>query len=119
MEFHFLPSDKHYGHFGIIGHVGVGHVHSHSGYVQDDSAGFAAAACLLRRAFPVDTTIVHAQADPNTGCITIITKDLLRKVKKKIEVKEQRKKGTPMQAAWHFKMKRRPANDMRQDLELL
>jgi len=28
-------------HRGVSGTVGAGHVHSHSGFVQDDSAGFA------------------------------------------------------------------------------
>ena len=41
------------GAFGVVGHVGVGHVHSHSGFVQDDSVGFAVAAGLLQRALQV------------------------------------------------------------------
>jgi len=42
---------------GVSGHVGAGHVHSHSGFIQDDSAGFAAAASLIGMAYPVETTI--------------------------------------------------------------
>lgn len=42
---------------GVSGHAGAGHVHSHSGFIQDDSAGFAAVASLIGMAHPVDTTI--------------------------------------------------------------
>jgi len=48
---------------GICGHAGVGHVHSHSGFVQDDSGGFAATAYLLKAALPVDTRVKSATAD--------------------------------------------------------
>ena len=43
--------------FGISGHVGAGHVHSHKGFIQDDSGGFAVTVSLIRMAYPVDTTI--------------------------------------------------------------
>ena len=62
------------GRFGVVGHVGVGHVHSHSGFVQDDSAGFAVAAGLLKRAMPVDTTIACAEADVDANTITVTTR---------------------------------------------
>lgn len=63
------------GIIGIVGHAGAGHVHSHSGFVQDDTAGFAVVACLLRRAFPVCTTISAVEADIATGTVTIRTQD--------------------------------------------
>ncbi len=42
---------------GVSGHAGAGHVHSHSGFIQDDSAGFAVAASLIGMACPADTII--------------------------------------------------------------
>ena len=57
----------------IVGHVGVGHAHSHSGIVQDDSVGFTCAVSLLRHALPVDLRISSAKADPDTGEITVTT----------------------------------------------
>lgn len=68
-------STKTTGILGITGHAGAGHVHSHSGFVQDDSAGFAVVACLLRRAFPVCTTISSVEADIDTGTVTVRTQD--------------------------------------------
>lgn len=58
---------------GIVGHVGVGHVHSHSGFVQDDSAGFAVAASILKLAQPADTTIVQVQAGPESDEVAVMT----------------------------------------------
>ncbi|MEJ2135397.1 MAG: hypothetical protein P8X86_09145 [Desulfofustis sp.] len=43
--------------FGVSGHVGAGHVHSHKGFIQDDSGGFAVATALIRSAYPADTSI--------------------------------------------------------------
>lgn len=63
------------GILGITGHAGAGHVHSHSGFVQDDTAGFAVIACLLRRAFPVCTTISSVDADIDSGTVTVRTQD--------------------------------------------
>ncbi|WP_319471385.1 hypothetical protein [uncultured Pseudodesulfovibrio sp.] len=60
---------------GISGHAGVGHVHSHCGFVQDDSAGFAVAVELLKKAYPVDTTITSASVDTHTGEISVTTRD--------------------------------------------
>ena len=60
---------------GIVGHVGVGHVHSHSGFVQDDSAGFAVAASILKLAQPVDTTVVEVKASPDTDEVMVVTAD--------------------------------------------
>lgn len=69
------PSTKSKGLIGIMGHAGAGHVHSHSGFVQDDTAGFAVASCLLRRAYPVCTTISSVEADIDTGIIIVKTQD--------------------------------------------
>lgn len=33
---------------GLLGHIGVGHIHSHSGFVQDDSMGFAMLVRILQ-----------------------------------------------------------------------
>ena len=66
-------SDKKQGLYGISGHVGVGHVHSHSGFVQDDSAGFAVASLILKKAVDVDTTIAKVYADPDKNTITVTT----------------------------------------------
>jgi hypothetical protein len=63
------------GILGICGHAGVGHVHSHSGFVQDDSGGFAVAASLLKKALPVDSTIARAQANLEEGMIIVATAD--------------------------------------------
>lgn len=63
------------GILGITGHAGAGHVHSHSGFVQDDSAGFAVIACLLRKAYPVNSTIVQIDADIESGMVRITTED--------------------------------------------
>ncbi|WP_136799509.1 hypothetical protein [Desulfosediminicola ganghwensis] len=68
-------SKKKVGIIGVMGHAGAGHVHSHAGFVQDDTAGFAVASCLLRRAFPVCTTISSVVADIDTGTIIVRTQD--------------------------------------------
>lgn len=70
-----VRSTKPRGVIGITGHAGAGHVHSHSGFVQDDTAGFAVIACLLRRAFPVCTTISSVEADIDIGTVTVKTQD--------------------------------------------
>ncbi|MGL1933157.1 MAG: hypothetical protein OCC45_15590 [Desulfotalea sp.] len=70
-----IKSTKEKGILGITGHAGAGHVHSHSGFVQDDTAGFAVIACLLRRAFPICTTISSIEADIHTGIVTVTTQD--------------------------------------------
>lgn len=43
--------------FGISGHAGAGHVHSHNGCIQDDSGGFAVATAIIKIAYPADTLI--------------------------------------------------------------
>lgn len=49
------------GRVGIVGHAGIGHVHSVGGLVQDDSAGFCVAAGLLQQATGADLTITRAE----------------------------------------------------------
>ena len=66
-------SQNQQGLYGIVGHVGVGHVHSHSGFVQDDSAGFAVVSTLLKKAVDVDTTIKSASVCLKTGAVKITT----------------------------------------------
>lgn len=61
------------GKFGIIGHVGVGHIHSHSGFVQDDSAGFAVVSTLLKKAVPVSTLIKNVEISLATGEVKVTT----------------------------------------------
>jgi len=56
---------------GVSGHVGAGHVHSHSGFIQDDSAGFAAAASLIGMAYPAETTIRRVTVKADT--VEIVT----------------------------------------------
>lgn len=51
--------------FGVTGHVGAGHVHSHRGFIQDDSGGFAVAASLIKIAFPSDTSIRRVSCGQN------------------------------------------------------
>lgn len=66
-------TDKRRGKFLIAGHVGIGHVHSHSSFVQDDSAGFALVAALMRDALNADTRIRKVSGDLGTGMITVET----------------------------------------------
>lgn len=61
------------GVIGITGHAGAGHVHSNSGFVQDDSVGFAVAMGLLQRVFPADTIISAVEADPAGNTVTVHT----------------------------------------------
>jgi hypothetical protein len=68
-------SEKPFGEAGIVGHVGVGHVHSHSGFVQDDSAGFAVAGLILKEALPADTRIAEVRVSPESGTVTVVTRD--------------------------------------------
>ncbi len=69
------PSTSPKGHIGIFGHAGVGHVHSHLGFVQDDSAGLAVVASLLKAAYPANTLINKVFVDHSEGTITVYTKD--------------------------------------------
>ena len=67
-------SEERSGLYAVFGHVGVGHVHSHSSYVQDDSVGFAVATLIMREALGVDTRIKEARVDLKSGKIRIITR---------------------------------------------
>lgn len=58
---------------GISGHAGVGHTHSHCGFVQDDSAGFAVAIEILKLAFPLQTKIASVSVAEDTETITVTT----------------------------------------------
>lgn len=60
---------------GISGHAGVGHVHSHCGFVQDDSAGFSTAIEIIKKAYPANTAIAEASADVLSGEVTVTTVD--------------------------------------------
>ncbi len=51
--------------FGISGHAGAGHVHSHKGFIQDDSGGFAVAASLINLAYPSNTLINRVSCKEN------------------------------------------------------
>lgn len=67
--------DKKQGLFAVVGHAGIGHVHSHSSFVQDDSAGFAVVASIMKKALNIDTTIKSVRGNITTGEITVETSD--------------------------------------------
>lgn len=50
---------------GVSGHAGAGHVHSHRGFIQDDSGGFAVASSLINYAYPSDTSIHRVSCSKN------------------------------------------------------
>ena len=50
---------------GISGHAGAGHVHSHKGFIQDDSGGFAVASSFINFAYPADTLIQRVSCQNN------------------------------------------------------
>lgn len=67
------PSAATRGRVGIVGHVGVGHVYSHSDFMQDDSGGFATLLTLLRQACPCDITVSAVSLpDPYTVCVETV-----------------------------------------------
>lgn len=68
------PSAHNESILAISGHAGVGHAHSHLGFVQDDSAGFAVAVEILKQAYPVETSIEQVHTDTATGVITVHTR---------------------------------------------
>lgn len=67
--------DKRHGLFAVVGHAGIGHVHSHSSFVQDDSAGFAVVASIMKKALNIDTKIKSVHGNITTGEITVETYD--------------------------------------------
>ncbi len=58
---------------GISGHAGAGHVHSHKGFIQDDSGGFAVASSFINFAYPADTLIHRVSCKDNV--VTVETVD--------------------------------------------
>ena len=48
---------------GLAGHVGVAHVYSHSGFMQDDSLGFATMLEILTQAHPMNLRIAEVRCD--------------------------------------------------------
>ncbi len=59
------------GIIGLAGHIGVCHVHSHSGFVQEDGAGFAVLGEIFRQAAPVDLRVAKIEVVAEQGKITI------------------------------------------------
>ena len=59
------------GKIGLAGHIGVSHAHSHSGFVQEDGAGFSVLVKLFHLAAPVDLRIAHVEVAHKQGRITI------------------------------------------------
>lgn len=60
---------------GIAGHAGIGHTHGVGGLIQDDTAGFAVAAEMVKEILGADTTVAKATASPETNLIEIVTRD--------------------------------------------
>lgn len=59
------------GKVGLAGHIGVSHVHSHSGFVQEDGAGFSVLGKIIHFAAPVDLRIAQIETEAEQGRITI------------------------------------------------
>lgn len=55
-----------------MGHAGAGHVHSHSGFIQDDTAGFAVTVTLMAQAYPVDLTIASVTVQGDWFTVTTV-----------------------------------------------
>lgn len=64
-------SDEPKGRAGLAGHIGVGHVNSHSGFVQEDGVGFAVVAKMINMAAAVDLRIAQVEATPENGFVKI------------------------------------------------
>ena len=67
------PSPSAKGIIGVFGHAGIGHVHSHHGFVQDDSAGLAVVTHFLKKAYPANTVIESVAIDHPGKTITVHT----------------------------------------------
>ena len=65
-----LPCD-HKAVLAFAGHIGVGHVNSHQGFVQDDAAGFATLQALLLRACPLDPTVTDIRTDQDRLTVSL------------------------------------------------
>src|SRR5699024_3017448 len=63
------------GIIGLCGHIGVGHTHSHSGFVQDDSAGFTVLASILKKELPIKSDIAQIDTNIKEATITVKTVD--------------------------------------------
>ncbi|MCU0558943.1 MAG: hypothetical protein MUD16_01960 [Desulfobacterales bacterium] len=59
------------GQAGLSGHIGVSHVNSHSGFVQEDGVGFAVVAQMINMAGSVDLRIARVEATPENGTVKI------------------------------------------------
>lgn len=59
------------GKVGLAGHIGVSHAHSHSGFVQEDGAGFSVLGNIFRLAAPVDLRIAQVGVAAEQGRISI------------------------------------------------
>jgi len=66
MAIKIKPSTQQLPLLGVSGHAGAGHVHSHLGFIQDDSAGFAVASALIRMAYPADTNVQQVSVAADT-----------------------------------------------------
>jgi len=64
-------SDEPKGRAGLTGHIGVSHVNSHSGFVQEDGVGFAVVAKMINMAASVDLRIAQVEATPENGFVKI------------------------------------------------
>lgn len=61
------------GLLAVAGHAGAGHVYSHSGYVQEDSGGFAILAALFAHALGLDVSMASIKLDRNGTVLTVRT----------------------------------------------
>ena len=59
------------GKVGLAGHIGVSHAHSHSGFVQEDGAGFSVLGKIFHLAAPVDLRIAQIEVTAEQGRISI------------------------------------------------
>jgi hypothetical protein len=59
------------GKVGLAGHIGVNHVHSHSGFVQEDGAGFSVLGKIFQLAAPVDLRITKIEVAHEQGRISV------------------------------------------------
>ncbi|MEE4135295.1 MAG: hypothetical protein V2I32_04400 [Desulforhopalus sp.] len=64
-------SSEKIGKVGLAGHIGVSHAHSHSGFVQEDGAGFSVLGKIFHLAAPVDLRIAHIEVAVEQGSISI------------------------------------------------
>jgi hypothetical protein len=64
-------SSEKIGKVGLAGHIGVSHAHSHSGFVQEDGAGFSVLGKIFHLAAPVDLRIAQIEVAAEQGSISI------------------------------------------------